>query len=333
VVAVSFAERLLDELQRPVEVDGHEVTVGASVGIAMGRHNADDLLRNADFAMYQAKAAGRGRYALFEAEMHASALGRLSLEADLRRAVGRGELFLHYQPVVSVATGAISGVEALVRWRHPERGVVAPNDFIPLAEESGLIVPIGRWVLREACAQGAAWHRRRPHLRVGVNVSGRQLVEPSLVADLEAALRDTGIRAERLVLELTETVLMRDVDETAARLHEIQQLGPEIAVDDFGTGYSSLQYLLRFPIDTLKIARTFVDGLDGGGDRAVLGRAIVDLARSLGLRTIGEGVERPEQLACLASLGCDLAQGFLLGRPMPAEQLTALLDAPPAQAA
>jgi EAL domain-containing protein (putative c-di-GMP-specific phosphodiesterase class I) len=255
--------------------------------------------------------------------MHASALGRLSLEADLRRAVDRGELFLHYQPVASVATGAISGVEALVRWRHPVRGVVPPNDFIPLAEESGLIVPIGRWVLREACRQGAEWHRRWPHLRIGVNVSGRQLVEPSLIAGIETALSDSGMLAERLVLELTETVLMRDVDGTAARLHQIQQLGPELAVDDFGTGYSSLQYLLRFPIDTLKVARTFVDGLDGGGDRA----------RSLGLRTVGEGVERPEQLACLASLGCDFAQGFLLGRPMPAEQLTALLDAPPAQAA
>ena len=331
--AVHVAERLLDELERPVEVDGHEVTVGASVGIAMGRRSADDLLRNADFAMYQAKAAGRGRYALFEPEMHASALGRLSLEADLRRAVDRGELFLHYQPVVGVATGAISGVEALVRWRHPERGVVPPNDFIPLAEESGLIVALGRWVLREACRQAAEWHRRWPHLRVGVNVSGRQLAEPSLVGDIEAALGDTGMLAECLVLELTETVLMRDVDETAARLHRIQRLGPEIAVDDFGTGYSSLQYLLRFPIDSLKVARTFVDGIDGGGDRATLGRAIIDLARSLGLRTVGEGVERPEQLACLASLGCDFAQGFLLGRPMPAGELTALLEAPPARAA
>jgi EAL domain-containing protein (putative c-di-GMP-specific phosphodiesterase class I) len=194
-------------------------------------------------------------------------------------------------------------------------------------------VPIGLWVLRETCRQGAEWHRSLPHLRVGVNVSGRQLVEPSLVADIQAALGDSGMLAECLVLELTETVLMRDVDETARRLHQIQQLGPEIAVDDFGTGYSSLQYLLRFPIDSLKVARTFVDGLDGGGDRATLARAIIDLARSLGLRTIGEGVERPEQLACLASLGCDFAQGFLLGRPMPADELTALLEAPPARAA
>jgi diguanylate cyclase (GGDEF)-like protein len=331
--AVLVAERLLDELQRPVEVSGHEVTVGASVGIATGCVSADDLLRNADFAMYQAKAGGRGRYALFEPEMHATALGRLKLEADLRRAVERDELFLHYQPIVSVATGGIVAVEALVRWRHPESGVVPPGDFITLAEEQGLIVPIGSWVLREACRQGAAWHRRSPHLRVGVNVSGCQLAETSLAAEIEAALADTGMNPERLVLELTETVLMRDVDETAARLDEIKRLGPEIAVDDFGTGYSSLQYLLRFPIDSLKVARTFVDGLDGGGDRATLARAIIDLAASLDMRTVGEGVERPEQLACLSALGCDLAQGFLLGRPMPADELTALLEAAPARAA
>jgi diguanylate cyclase (GGDEF)-like protein len=331
--AVHVAERLLDELQRPVVVSGHEVTVGASIGIATGCVAADDLLRNADFAMYQAKAGGRGRYALFEPEMHASALARLKLEADLRRAVERDELFLHYQPIVSVATGGIVAVEALVRWRHPERGVVPPGDFITLAEEQGLIVPIGSWVLREACRQGAAWHRRSPFLRVGVNVSGRQLAEPSLAAEIEAALADTGMNAEHLVLELTETVLMRDVDETAARLDEIKRLGPEIAVDDFGTGYSSLQYLLRFPIDSLKVARTFVDGLDGGGDRATLARAIIDLAASLDMRTVGEGVERPEQLACLSALGCDLAQGFLLGRPMPADELTALLEAAPARAA
>jgi diguanylate cyclase (GGDEF)-like protein len=331
--AIHVAERLLDELQRPVQIGGHEVIVGASVGIATGRCCADDLLRNADFAMYQAKAGGRGRYALFEPEMHASALGRLSLEADLRRALDRGELFLHYQPVVSVPTGGIAGVEALVRWRHPERGVVPPADFIPLAEEQGLIVPIGSWVLREACRQGAEWQRRWPHLRVGVNVSGRQLVEPGLAAEIEATLRDTGMLPECLVLEVTETVLMRDVEETAARLHEIQRLGPEIGVDDFGTGYSSLQYLLRFPIDSLKVARTFVDGLDLGDDRATLARAIIDLGSSLGLRIVAEGVERPAQLAALAGLGCDFAQGFLLGRPMPAGELTALLEAAPAQAA
>jgi diguanylate cyclase (GGDEF)-like protein len=331
--AVQVAERLVAELQRPVEVNGHEVTVGASVGIAIGRRNADDLLRNADFAMYQAKARGRSRYALFEPEMHASALGRLSLQADLRRALERGELFLEYQPILRVVTGEITAVEALVRWRHPERGVVPPGDFIPLAEEQGLIVPIGSWVLREACRQGAAWQRRWPHLRVAVNVSGLQLAEPGLTAEIESALADTGMRPACLVLELTETVLMQDVDETAARLDEIQRLGTEIAIDDFGTGYSSLQYLLRLPIDSLKVARTFVDGLDEGGDRAVLARAIIDFAASLGLRVVGEGVERPEQLACLAALGCDFAQGFLLGRPMAAGELTALLEAAPAQAA
>jgi diguanylate cyclase (GGDEF)-like protein len=331
--AIHVAERVLEALQRPVQIDGHDVTVGASVGIATGRRFADDLLRNADFAMYQAKAGGRGRYALFEPEMHASALGRLSLEADLRRAVERGELFLHYQPVVGVKTGLVSGAEALVRWRHPQRGVVPPGDFIPLAEESGTIAEIGRWVLQEACRQGAEWQRRWPEFRVGVNLSGRQLAEPQLVADIDAALAATGLRPECLVLELTETVLMRDVDEAAARLQEIRRRGCEISIDDFGTGYSSLQYLLRFPIDSVKVAREFVDGLDLGGDRATLARAIIEFAASLGLNTVGEGVERPEQVACLAALGCEYAQGFLLGRPVAADELTALLEAAPAQAA
>jgi len=326
--AVQVAERLMAELERPVRVSGQDVAVGASVGIAIGRSGGDDLLRNADFAMYQAKAAGRGCYALFQPEMHAAALGRLSLAADLRRAVDNGELFLHYQPIVRVATGEICGVEALVRWQHPERGVVPPGDFIPLAEQQRLIVPIGRWVLREACRQGAEWHRRRPDLRIGVNVSGCQLADSGLVADIESALADSGMAPECLVLELTETVLMQDVDETAARLHEIKALGPEISVDDFGTGYTSLQYLQRFPIDSLKVARTFVDGLDGSDDHATLARAIVDLGLSLGLLVIGEGVERPLQLAALAALGCDFAQGFLIARPMPAHELGALLAQP-----
>jgi diguanylate cyclase (GGDEF)-like protein len=331
--AIHVAERLRAALDRPLHAGGQDVTVSASVGIATGRSSADDLLRSADFAMYQAKAAGRGRYALFEPRMHTVALARLGLEADLRRALDRGELFLHYQPFALVRTGEIAGAEALVRWRHPERGIVPPSDFIPLAEEQGLIVPIGRWVLNEACRQAAAWHRRWPWLRIAVNVSGRQVAEPGLAAEIEAALANSGIAPERLVLELTETVLMNDVDATAARLHEIRRLGPEIAVDDFGTGYSSLQYLLRFPIDSLKVARTFVDGIDGGGDRATLARAIVDLARSLGLLVVGEGVERPEQLASLIALGCDFAQGFLLGRPMPADELEAMLEAGSARAA
>jgi diguanylate cyclase (GGDEF)-like protein len=215
--AIHVAERLLATLDQPLRAGGQDVTVSASVGIATGCGGAGDLLRSADFAMYQAKAAGPGRYALFEPQMHAAALGRLSLEADLRQALDRGELFLHYQPFTSVRTGEIVGAEALLRWRHPERGVVPPCEFIPLAEEQGLIVPIGRWVLNEACRQAAAWHRRWPHLRVAVNVSGRQVAEPGLAAEIEAALATSGIAPERLVLELTETVLMQDVDETAAR--------------------------------------------------------------------------------------------------------------------
>jgi diguanylate cyclase (GGDEF)-like protein len=324
--AVLVAERLLSEMQRPVRVGDQDVTVGASVGIATGRRSGDDLLRNADFAMYQAKGQGRGCYALFEPEMHAAALRRLGLAADLRRALDNDELFLHYQPIVRVRTGEICGVEALVRWQHPERGVVPPGDFIPLAEQQRLIVPIGRWVLREVCRQGAEWHRCWPQLRVGVNVSGCQMADPGLVADIEAALADAGMTPECLVLELTETVLMQDVDETAARLHRIRQLGPEISVDDFGTGYTSLQYLQRFPIDSLKVARTFIDGLDGADDHAKLARAIVDLGLSLGMIVIGEGVERPEQLAALAALGCDFAQGFLLARPMPAAATLAHLE-------
>jgi diguanylate cyclase (GGDEF)-like protein len=323
--AVNVAERLLEALERPVRVAGQDVTVGASIGITTGRGSGDDLLRNADFAMYQAKAAGRGQYALFEPEMHAAALERLSLAADLRRALDNGEFFLHYQPIVRVRTGELCGLEALLRWRHPERGVVPPGEFIPLAEQQRQIVAIGRWVLREACRQAAEWHRYAPHLRIGVNVSACQVAYSGLAADVETVLAETGIAPECLVLELTETSLMTDVDETAALLHEIKRLGPEISIDDFGTGYTSLQYLERFPIDSLKVARPFVDGLDGGSGSATLARAIVELAQSLGMFVIGEGVERPAQLAALAALDCDFAQGFLLGRPMPADEVETLL--------
>ena len=326
--AVHVAQRLREALKPPFTIADREVLVSASIGIASGGGSADELLRNADVAMYRAKRSGKGRYQVFEPGMHAEVVARLELEADIQRAVEREEFVVHYQPIVDLAERRIVAVEALVRWRHPERGLVAPGAFMGVAEETGLIVPIGAYVLREACRQVANWHAElpsQPPLKVSVNLSARQLAQPDIADEVRRALADSRLVPGSLILELTETVIMQDTEASIAQLRALKELGLQIAVDDFGTGYSSLRYLQRFPIDILKIAKPFVDGLTERSDEAVLARAIADLGRNLGMRTIGEGIEVEEQARRLSELGCPLGQGFLFGRPLPGDAMTVAL--------
>ena len=324
--ADEVAGRVLAALGVPITVAGREVRVGGSVGIATHRPGATagDLLRDADAAMYAAKAGGRGRAARFDPEMHRRAVERLELEADLRHAAARGELRVAYQPVCDLATGAVRGVEALARWEHPRHGAVPPSRFVPLAEETGLIEDVGRWVLGQACADLAAWRAtlgdRAPGY-VAVNVSGRQLDAAGFVDDVRGVLAATGLPGHALTLEITESVIMRDADAVLGRLRALKALGVLLAIDDFGTGYSSLSYLQQFPVDVLKIDKSFVDHVAVGGGGAVLVRTIVALGESLRLRLVAEGIEHPEQRNALRALGCGTGQGFLLGRPGPAPDL------------
>ena len=319
--AVGVAERIIAALDAPVLVAGREVLVSASIGIATGDGGSEDLLRHADVAMYRAKATGKGRYAMFEQGMQAEVIERLELEADLQRAVDRGEIEVFYQPIMRLGSEELAGHEALVRWRHPTRGLMSPLSFVPVAEETGLIVPVGRFVLREACRQAAAWRAMVPgELTMHVNLSGRQLEDPALVGEVSSILRETGLPAGRLVLEITETVLMHDTEATIERLRSLRALGVRLAVDDFGTGYSSLRYLNRFPLDVLKMAKPFVDGLATQSEDPALARAIIDLGSNLGLQIVAEGIEGADQLVQLRRLGCPLGQGFLFSRPLPAAE-------------
>jgi diguanylate cyclase (GGDEF)-like protein/PAS domain S-box-containing protein len=328
--AIRNAERILDELGRPFHLSGHEVFTSGSIGIAVGdgEHTGpEQVLRDADIAMYRAKAQGRAAFTVFDQEMHREAVAAMQLENDLRRALERHELDLLYQPVACIADGRLSGFEALVRWRHPERGLLLPTQFIGSAEETGLIVPLGAWVLETACRQLARWSPAladHPGVTVSVNLSARQLAHPDLVSQVRRTLQATGAEACRLKLEITESVLMADAPAAQNVLQQLRRgLGLSVMIDDFGTGYSSLAYLHQFPIDTLKIDRSFVARLGAGEEEIV--RAIVTLGKSLGMQVLGEGVETPVQLAALGRLGCHLAQGFLLSPPLPAEEAGALL--------
>jgi diguanylate cyclase (GGDEF)-like protein/PAS domain S-box-containing protein len=336
VDAAEVAVRILAALEGPFHLEGKEVFVRASIGIAsadtssVGPEGAEELLRNADVAMYMAKEAGKGRYQVFEPAMHDTALRRLELKADLQRAVDNEEFVLHYQPVIELETGRIEGLEALVRWEHPSRGTVAPLDFIPLAEETGLIVPIGRWVLREACLQARRLQERFPQtpaLHMAVNLSARQLQRPEIVAEIAEILMETGLLPESLVVEITESVMMQDMDLSIQRLAELKELGVKLAVDDFGTGYSSLNYIRRFPVDILKVDKSFVDGVNEGGEESALTAAIIELAGILRLRPVAEGIERADQLEKLLALRCDLGQGFYFAKPLPLEGVDELLTA------
>jgi len=329
--AAQMARYLLDALAEPVELEGRRMVVSASAGIALVSRReqppAEEVLRNADIALYRAKDEGRARYRLFEESMHAALLRRMELEAELRRAIAAGQFILEYQPIVRADGEAVVGAEALVRWQHPERGLLAPAEFIGVAEEAGLIQLLGSWILREAVRQAVEWFRAGVgggSLWVSVNLSVEQLANPALVGEVELALRDHGLPPDLLVLELTESAVMRDVVTATHRLDAIAQLGVRIGVDDFGEGHSSLAYLSSLPLDMLKIPKTFVDQLGAPGANLGLVRAIVELARSFGLRTVAEGIEEREQLAPLLGLGCDLAQGYLFARPTGAAEVAAL---------
>lgn len=333
--AINVAERISSAVTGTMQFDGSEVYVAVSMGIAYTptcEEDAEPLLRDADAAMYRAKDRGRGRFEFFDQEMRAHVLERLEIETSLRRALERRELRVFYQPKIDLLTGRIVGVESLIRWEHPERGLLAPGAFIGVAEETGLIVPIGLWVLEQSCRQVLRWQAERPSmgaLNVAVNLSGRQLTAPSLVQDVAAVLATTGIDPKQVELEVTESVLMDDVEASAVTLAELRDLSVHLSVDDFGTGYSSLAYLRRFPVDKLKVDRSFVSGLGEDDSDSAIVAAVINLAHTLGLEAVAEGVETPEQLAGLRDLGCDLAQGYFMARPLPSEQLGELLSENP----
>jgi diguanylate cyclase (GGDEF)-like protein/PAS domain S-box-containing protein len=325
------AERIVEGLRKPFVIEGREISISPSIGIVSATSSHDrpkDLLRKADIAMYVAKGKGKARYEVFDSTMNVRALERLELENDLRRAIERGELRVHYQPKVLVGTGKIVGTEALVRWEHPERGLLPPVAFIPIAEETDLIVPLGRWVLTEACRQTREWQELYPSDSpwvVCVNLSGRQLRHPELVKDVGRALQETGLEPENLDLEITESVLIEDQLSNLTTLRELKRLGVKLIIDDFGTDYSSLSYLKRLPADFLKIDRSFIGGLGEDPKDEGIVSAVIDLARVLGLEEIAEGVETTEQAAYLRELGCRFAQGYLFSKPLPAEEIGALL--------
>jgi len=331
--AVAVAKRVGARLEAPFEIDEMEIAVRASIGISLGqtpdaRH--DDLMRDADVAMYEAKARGKGGFQVFEPHMRHAVVKRMELKADLRHALERGELHVHYQPYVKLEDETIAGAEALLRWEHAERGLIPPLDFIPLAEEMGLIVPIGRWILRTACAQAVDWARRFPELgplTLSVNVSARQLQDRTFVGEVAEILTEHGLSPERVVLELTESSLVEDPDQAVRRLEELRKLGIRLAIDDFGTGYSSLGYLQRYPIEILKVHRAFVAELGRHPEEPALARAIVQLAQHLGMQTIAEGVEDGAQVDALRALGCGYAQGFHFSQPLTADAFAAFLGA------
>ncbi len=323
-----LADRLIDILRQPVELeDGRRIfSVTASIGLAVGQYaTPDDLLRDADLALYAAKAGGKDRYVLFDARLYENAEDSLELELDLSAAVAEQQFFLLYQPIFDLPTRRVIGVEALVRWRHPTRGIVPPNLFIPIAEENGLIVPIGRWVLEQACVQAAAWSSERHALGISVNVSAYQLGRRSFADDVRRALRLSGLDPALLTLEITETTIMRDVAGASERLGEIKQLGVRVAIDDFGTGYASLSNLQRMPVDVLKVDRSFVAALNDGGQSRELLEAILGVGQALSLRVVAEGIETQSQMTTLEEMGCEMAQGFLMGRPSPPEAIRELL--------
>jgi diguanylate cyclase (GGDEF)-like protein/PAS domain S-box-containing protein len=334
--ALQVAERVGTAFARPFVLAGKEVFVTSSIGIARTEHGetSDELVRNADLAMYVAKQRGKGQSVLFEPRMHAAALQLLDMQADLSRAIDLDEFFLVYQPIVELATGHVIGAEALVRWRSPERGVVPPGVFIPLAEDTGLIVAIGRWVLRRACREARRWTDERGlPVRISVNLSGRQLQSQEIVEDVRQALEESGLDASQLVLELTESMAMQNTDLTMARLTALKALGVAIAIDDFGTGYSSLSYLQRFPVDILKIDKAFVDVVEQGVDGSVLATAIVGLSETLRMTAVAEGIETESQRQKLLSLGCEFGQGYLFAPALSTEEFWPLLLSRGARAA
>jgi diguanylate cyclase (GGDEF)-like protein/PAS domain S-box-containing protein len=327
--ATRIADRIHRELTQPFQLNGQEVFTTASIGIAVSAahyERADDLLRDADMAMYRAKSLGKARHEMYDTEMHSRAVAVLQLESDLRRAVEAQEFLVYYQPICSLETGKLTGAEALLRWQHPQRGILSASDFVPLAEETGLIVPIGEWLLRAACAQIRHWQNDGyPELRVLVNLSARQFQYPNIPGLIDRVLQETGMPAAALQLEITESVAMKNVGLSIATLKALHAMGVRISIDDFGTGYSSLSYLKRLPLDALKIDQSFVQHVTTHPDDAAITASITGLAHSLDLKVIAEGVETEEQLAFLRWQRCDEIQGHLITHPLPAEPFTQFL--------
>ncbi len=328
------AERIMQSLSAPFNLESREIFTSASIGITFssrGFNRPEELLRDADLAMYGAKTKGRGRYAVFHPKMHSSAVALLEMENDLRRAVERDELQLYYQPIISLRSNRLMGFEALIRWQHPQQGLISPAQFVPIAEETGLIVPIGRWVLRQACLQMRQWQQQFPdwsRLTVNVNLSSKQF-SPHLAEQVEQILTETGLEPNYLKLEITESVLMSHAESAIVTLGQLKQLGIQLAIDDFGTGFSSLSYLHRLPIDTLKVDRSFIQRVDSDGEQLAIVRTIVSLAWNLGMDVVAEGVETLKQLAQIRSLRCEYGQGYLFSKPLNVEAIAALLSQTP----